>query len=221
MPPSAARSRIATDVGSSHWSPNVIVPRQMRETWRPVRPRRTCCIAPSCRRRLPRAWLVRWMRCSPGSVRASSSRRSSSPDLDAAMAAFTEHAGCEHWTTFPAIGTPYRYRGRDIESSVALAFSRSGRVQIELLQPIDGEGLTHDFLAEYGPGAHHLGFLVEDAAAAVAAAEARRHRSRHVRTHRHTALRVPRHVRRARCLPRGDRRSRRTHRPAHSVSTGG
>jgi hypothetical protein len=92
-------------------------------------------------------------------------------DLDAAMAAFTEHAGCEHWTTFPAIGTPYRYRGRDIESSVALAFSRSGRVQIELLQPIDGEGLTHDFLAEHGPGAHHIGFLVEDADAAVAAAE--------------------------------------------------
>jgi 4-hydroxyphenylpyruvate dioxygenase-like putative hemolysin len=93
-------------------------------------------------------------------------------DLDSAMVAFTEHAGCEHWTTFPAVGTPYRYRGRDIESSVALAFSRSGRVQIELLHPIDGEGLTHDFLAEYGPGAHHIGFLVEDAAAAVAAAEA-------------------------------------------------
>ncbi|MGH8976588.1 MAG: VOC family protein [Acidimicrobiia bacterium] len=93
-------------------------------------------------------------------------------DLDAAMAAFTERAGCEHWTTFPAIGTPYHYRGRDIESSVGLAFSRSGRVQIELLHPIDGEGLTHDFLAEYGPGAHHLGFLVQDAEAEVAAAEA-------------------------------------------------
>src|SRR5262245_40534635 len=66
-------------------------------------------------------------------------------DLDAAMAAFTEHAGCATWTTFPAIGTPYRYRGRDIESSVSLGFSRSGRVQIELIQPLDGEGLTHDF----------------------------------------------------------------------------
>ena len=44
---------------------------------------------------------------------------------------------------------------------MSLAFGRSGRVQIELIQPIDGEGLTHDFLAEYGPGAHHLAFLVE------------------------------------------------------------
>ena len=71
-------------------------------------------------------------------------------DLEAAMEAFTETLGCEKWTTFPAIGTPYVYRGREIESSVALAFSRSGKVQIELIQPIDGEGLTQDFLREYG-----------------------------------------------------------------------
>src|SRR5580765_8596010 len=32
---------IANDVSSSHWKPNVIVPRHSRETRRPVRPRRT------------------------------------------------------------------------------------------------------------------------------------------------------------------------------------
>src|SRR6202451_4666785 len=42
MPPSAARSRIARDVGSSHCSPKVIVPRHSRDTWRPVRPSRLC-----------------------------------------------------------------------------------------------------------------------------------------------------------------------------------
>jgi hypothetical protein len=41
MPALAARSRMATDAGSSHCSPKVIVPRQRRETWRPVRPSRT------------------------------------------------------------------------------------------------------------------------------------------------------------------------------------
>src|SRR4029453_11889173 len=40
MPPAAARSRMARDVASSHCSPNVMVPRQRRETERPVRPRR-------------------------------------------------------------------------------------------------------------------------------------------------------------------------------------
>ena len=38
MPPASARSRILCDVSSSHCSPKVIVPRQRRETVRPVRP---------------------------------------------------------------------------------------------------------------------------------------------------------------------------------------
>src|SRR4051794_12894049 len=42
MPPSAALSRMAKDVGSSHWKPNVIVPRHSVETCRPVRPKRVC-----------------------------------------------------------------------------------------------------------------------------------------------------------------------------------
>ena len=45
MPPAAARSRMATDVGSSHCRPKVMVPRQSRETRSPVRPRRTCRMA--------------------------------------------------------------------------------------------------------------------------------------------------------------------------------
>jgi hypothetical protein len=88
-------------------------------------------------------------------------------DLDDAMRAFTDTIGCPKWATFPVFGAPYRYRGRDIESSVALAFGRSGKVQIELIQPVDGEGLTHEFLEEYGPGAHHLAYLVGDVNAEV------------------------------------------------------
>ncbi len=45
MPPSAARSRMATAVLSSDCSPKVIVPRQSLETCRPVRPSLTCSIA--------------------------------------------------------------------------------------------------------------------------------------------------------------------------------
>ena len=93
-------------------------------------------------------------------------------DLDEAMRAFTDTIGCPKWATFPVFGAPYRYRGRDIESSVALAFGRSGKVQIELIQPVDGEGLTHDFLAEFGPGAHHLAYLVDDTDAEVDRAQA-------------------------------------------------
>src|SRR5262252_6965378 len=40
MPPANARSRIASEVFSSHCKPKVIVPRHSRETVRPVRPSR-------------------------------------------------------------------------------------------------------------------------------------------------------------------------------------
>jgi len=39
-----------------------------------------------------------------------------------------------------------------------------------LIQPVRGEGLHVEFLSTNGPGAHHLGFLVEDLDAAVALA---------------------------------------------------
>src|ERR671911_581476 len=43
-PPAAARSRMATDCASSHCTPNVMVPRHRRATFRPVRPRRATCM---------------------------------------------------------------------------------------------------------------------------------------------------------------------------------
>jgi hypothetical protein len=82
-------------------------------------------------------------------------------DIDAAQPAFTETIGCPRWATLPATSLPYRLRGGDVECSLALAFARSGDVQIELLQPVAGEGIHVEFLERHGPGAHHLGFLVD------------------------------------------------------------
>lgn len=83
-------------------------------------------------------------------------------DLDAARDAMTRTLGCEVWASLPATSLHYRYRGRDVECSLALAFARSGNVQIELLQPVAGEGVHVEFLEQHGPGSHHLGFLVGD-----------------------------------------------------------
>ena len=102
----------------------------------------------------------------------------------------------------------------------SLAFGRSGRVQIELIQPIDGEGVTHDFLAEYGPGAHHLAFLVDSVDKEVAAADDDGIdcvMSGHIGTLYYVYLDTfddPRH------LHRGRRRPRRPRRAAHPVSSG-
>ncbi len=82
-------------------------------------------------------------------------------DLAAAQQAFTATIACPKWATLPASSLPYRYRGRDVECALALAFARSGNVQIELLQPVSGEGVHVEFLDTHGPGAHHLGFMVD------------------------------------------------------------
>lgn len=91
-------------------------------------------------------------------------------DLDAAMAATNTALGTREWATLPPAMLPYRYRGRSVECSLAIGFARSGDVQIELLQPVAGEGLHAEFLGARGPGAHHLGFLVDDLDAELAAA---------------------------------------------------
>ena len=93
-------------------------------------------------------------------------------DLDAAREAMTATLGCSEFNVLPAVPLPYRYRGRDVECAIALAFARSGRVQIELLQPVSGEGLHVEFLGTNGPGAHHLGFLVDSLDGELAAADA-------------------------------------------------
>ena len=96
-------------------------------------------------------------------------------DLDTAQRACAETLGCETFVTLPPASLPYRYRGDDVECALAIAFARSGNVQIELIQPVSGRGLHEEFLTARGPGAHHLGFLVDDLDRALATAAAAGH----------------------------------------------
>jgi hypothetical protein len=91
-------------------------------------------------------------------------------DLDAAQQACTNALGCSAFVTLSPASLPYRYRGDEVECALAIAFARSGNLQIELIQPVDGRGLHEEFLTAHGPGAHHLGFMVEQLDDALAAA---------------------------------------------------
>lgn len=53
-------------------------------------------------------------------------------------------------------------RGRPTSTSIKVAFAQSGSVQIELIQPLEGESIYAEFLAAKGEGLHHLGFEVDD-----------------------------------------------------------
>ena len=59
-----------------------------------------------------------------------------------------------------------------MQCALAIGFARSGDLQIELLHPVRGQGVHVEFLRDRGPGLHHLGFMVDDRDATIAAADA-------------------------------------------------
>lgn len=54
------------------------------------------------------------------------------------------------------------YHGKQVHSEWIMGFCSLGSVEMELIQPITGPTIYHDFLKEKGEGLHHLGFDVQD-----------------------------------------------------------
>ena len=54
------------------------------------------------------------------------------------------------------------FRGQPSDVKLKLAFFRSGPLEIELIQPVEGKNLYTEFLETRGEGIHHLGYQVED-----------------------------------------------------------
>ncbi len=53
-------------------------------------------------------------------------------------------------------------RGKPISTKIKAAFAQSGPIQIEFIQPVAGENIYTEFLADKGEGLHHLGFQIDD-----------------------------------------------------------
>lgn len=87
------------------------------------------------------------------------------PDLDAAMRTYVEGYGIGPWHVYefdPGNVTGMHERGRPVARSWRLALAQVGDVQWELVQPLDGDSVYARFLAEHGPGVHHVGVAVAD-----------------------------------------------------------
>ncbi len=91
-------------------------------------------------------------------------------DLEQAQQTMQATLGCGEFVDLPAADLDYDLRGERVSCALEIGFARSGNVQIELIRPVRGAGLHVEFLASNGPGAHHLGFLVDDLDATVASA---------------------------------------------------
>lgn len=97
-------------------------------------------------------------------------------DLDAAMRTYVHDYGIGPWEIFefdPANVADMREDGEPVERSWRLALSQVGRVQWELIEPLDEESVYARFLAEHGGGLHHVGVAVPDFDETVAAQAAR------------------------------------------------
>jgi len=87
------------------------------------------------------------------------------PDLDEAMRTYVDGYGIGPWHVYefnPGNVDGMHERGRPVERSWRLAIAQVGEVQWELVQPLDDDSVYAKFLAEHGPGVHHVGVAVPD-----------------------------------------------------------
>jgi hypothetical protein len=100
------------------------------------------------------------------------------PELEAAMKTYVEDYGIGPWHVYefnPGNVSGMHEGGQPVERSWRLAIAMVGEVQWELIEPQDDDSLYARFLAEHGPGVHHVGVAVPDYATTLAEMDARGH----------------------------------------------
>ncbi len=99
-------------------------------------------------------------------------------DLQKSMQLYEELLGIGDWADMEITSDTFdslTYKGKPVEKACFLAaMADVGPLQIELIQPVEGDLPYSDFLKEHGEGLHHVGHIhVADIDAAVRALEAR------------------------------------------------
>jgi len=73
------------------------------------------------------------------------------------------------WTTTVTMNVTYRHQPSSV--TLNLGFGKSGPLEVELVQVVEGESPSADYLAAHGEGLHHVRFPVDDLKATQAAME--------------------------------------------------
>ncbi len=97
------------------------------------------------------------------------------PDIRAAARAWEEGYGIGPWSFFelrPEQCTDVRVNGQPVEWRARAATAMIGPVMIELIEPVDETDMFGTFLAEKGPGVHHIAMRTPDYDGTVAASTA-------------------------------------------------
>jgi len=81
------------------------------------------------------------------------------------MESYRNTIGAEHWESFEVDSSSIinmMYHGRPAQYRYRAAFTMVGPMQLELMQPVEGDNTFSDFLKEHGEGVHHLGHVRVD-----------------------------------------------------------
>ena len=96
-------------------------------------------------------------------------------DLDSAVEAYSDLFGIGPWHVYTyqkPLLKRMTYRGKPGNYKMRVALAKIGPLQIELIQPLEGESIYAEFIREHGYGIHHIAVTVDDLESAVAQAEA-------------------------------------------------
>ena len=89
-------------------------------------------------------------------------------DVDAAVKYYSSKFGLGPFRVTTVSRTGAMVYGKPMNYKAKLAFAEMGRLQLELIQILEGETIQKEFLEKRGEGLHHLGFQVKDLEAEVA-----------------------------------------------------
>jgi hypothetical protein len=98
-------------------------------------------------------------------------------DLEGAMPHYSSVFACGAWSVWtygPGVLRESSFRGEPGRFAMRLALAGS-EPQLELIQPLEGPSLYHEWLDEHGPGLHHIGMRVSELDPAVRDMERRGH----------------------------------------------
>lgn len=86
-------------------------------------------------------------------------------DMDKTIARYQKVLGIGSWDFMeidPSTVSDMTYHGGQVEHKFRAAFAMVGPIQLELIQPVEGDNIYSDFLEEHGEGLHHLGHVRVD-----------------------------------------------------------
>jgi methylmalonyl-CoA/ethylmalonyl-CoA epimerase len=83
-------------------------------------------------------------------------------DVRDASSFYSKCFGLEPFTIYEFKPDRHWFMGQPSPLRLIMAKSTWGEVELELIQPLEGQSLHQDFLSEHGEGLQHLGFNVAD-----------------------------------------------------------